>query len=228
MPNSQPARLQEVGRHRRKRLLVGCIEVDSKLNVVHIDSEACRLFGYTPDEVLGENVVHVLVSEFEAREVRKFLQKMLKGNVPSGPIPNGNWNRTRSGKERFLFWSNERIVRNNGQVGLRFTVRVLIDGPVRHSAHESGVLIESDDLRILSGLQNTPPKTRRVLARFFALASDPKQWKRTLRNLKTIFDGMNDEGLVECFAEAAKLVSGSHGRDAQQEDDGTDPTASNH
>ncbi len=85
-------------------------------HITFFNEYAQRFFGYTEDEILGQNVVGTIVPEIDTtgRNLAKMIQYI--GKHPKRYVNNENENMKRSGERVWISWTNKPILDTNGDV----------------------------------------------------------------------------------------------------------------
>ena len=85
-------------------------------HITFLNEYAKRFFGYTEDEILGQNVVGTIVPETDTtgRNLAEMIQNI--GKHPEWYVNNENENMKRNGKRVWISWTNKPILDANGDL----------------------------------------------------------------------------------------------------------------
>ena len=95
------------------RMPVGCFVTDSTDRVVAWNRAAERIFGYAPGEVLGREIVPLIVQQSENDTIRALLQRVEQGDET---VENFNDNVTKAGRVIHCHWTNVPLKDESGRL----------------------------------------------------------------------------------------------------------------
>ncbi|ABV37821.1 signal transduction protein containing a membrane domain an EAL and a GGDEF domain-like protein [Shewanella sediminis HAW-EB3] len=99
--------------HHVQNTPLGCISWDSNLNCIEWNKSAEKIFGYSPDEVIGHALLEILVSEEIRDDINNIGKILFKGNKCTR---SSNENITKDGRTIICEWYSTPIVGVNGEV----------------------------------------------------------------------------------------------------------------
>ena len=96
-----------------QQTLMGVIELDSNFNITDLNPAAEQLFGYTRNDVLGQNEIDLLVHENLKEKIKTILNDLF---ITKSGNTGVNENITRDGRQIICEWFNTRLIDEEGTV----------------------------------------------------------------------------------------------------------------
>jgi len=125
------------------------VQMDPKGFVTFFNKFAQDFFGYSEDEILGQNVIGTIVPETDAsgRNITTMIENI--GKYPERYIKNENENMCRNGERVWIAWTNKAFLDDQGRIveilsiGNDFTEHKQMDEALRQSEEKYRTLIEN-------------------------------------------------------------------------------------
>lgn len=92
------------------------LRLDPGGNIIFLNAFALNFFGYSPEEIIGQNLVGTIVPEIESsgRDLGALIADLKKN--PEGYIVNENENQRRSGERVWVAWTNKGVYNERGEL----------------------------------------------------------------------------------------------------------------